>query len=65
MNYEINVSKDGMHFFATHERSITCTTKLKEVIEVFKEKFPPSQGYQISAMLIKTMGETLDIDDLK
>ena len=32
MGYEINVSLNGKHFFATHERSITNNWKLKEIL---------------------------------
>lgn len=45
--YEINVAKDGRHFFATHKRSLTSEWKMKEALEIFKEKFPESEGYQI------------------
>lgn len=44
MYYEINVSLNGKHFFATSERSITNDEKLKEVYYTFKEKFPESEG---------------------
>ena len=47
--YEINVSRNGIHFFATHQRSITDERTLKRILEVFKEKFPTSEGYQILA----------------
>ena len=48
MNYEINVSLNGRHFFATHERSITNSSELMKVFKVFVEKFPESEGYKIS-----------------
>lgn len=57
MHYEINVALNGTHFFATHERSIDNDKKLSDVIEVFTEKFPKSEGYEISATRYKTIGE--------
>lgn len=45
--YEINVAKNGRHFFATHKRSLTTEWKMKEALEIFKKKFPESEGYQI------------------
>ena len=45
--YEINVAKDGRHFFATHKRSLTTEWKMKEALAIFKEKFPESEGYRI------------------
>lgn len=48
MNYEINVSLDGRHLFATHERSITHWNSADKVYRIFKDKFPESEGYSIS-----------------
>lgn len=47
MYYEINVSLNGRHFFATAPRSITTYTELKKVLPVIIEKFPASEGYEI------------------
>ena len=47
MYYEINVSLNGQHFFATAERSITNLNKAEKVYDLFKEKFPESEGYKI------------------
>lgn len=46
--YEINIAKNGHHFFATAERSITNKWKLEEIFPVIKEKFPEEEGYGIS-----------------
>lgn len=49
MGYEINVAKDGIHYFATHERSIGHDKKkLEELYKKFLEMFPESEGYQIN-----------------
>ena len=63
--YEINVSKDGRHFFATHERSITDPAKLRDVLWVIGQKFPESEGYQISVTKEIRGGEYLGPDTLK
>lgn len=55
--YEINVSLNGVHFFATHKRSLTDKRKMQEVLEVFKEKFPESEGYQIIVTAQYAYGE--------
>lgn len=47
MYYEINVSLNGRHFFATAPRSITTYAELKKVLPVIIEKFPASEGYVI------------------
>lgn len=62
MYYEINVSLNGRHFFATHERSIVNETKLKEVYRVLKKKFPQEEGYDITVSCIKTTGKYIDME---
>lgn len=60
MYYEINVSLNGKHFFATTERSITDKQKLIEVYNVFLEKFPKSEGYGITVTEYKTVGQNIN-----
>lgn len=43
--YEINIALNGIHFFATHERSITDDFELKKILPILIEKFPESEGY--------------------
>lgn len=62
--YEINVSLNGQHFFATHERSIVSEQKLKEVYKVFKEKFPKSDGYELSVTYWTRNGKEIDMENL-
>lgn len=64
MHYEINVSKDGYHFFATSERSIASEASFKIVLKVIKEKFPKSEGYSVSASLVRTTGQILNVDKI-
>ena len=62
--YEINVSQHGQHFFATHERSIVSEHKLKEVYKVFKEKFPETEGYEISVTYWTKSGREINMGEL-
>lgn len=55
--YEINVSLNGVHFFATHKRSLPDKRTMQKVLEVFKEKFPESEGYRIMVTAESTYGE--------
>lgn len=64
MYYEINVSLNGSHFFATHERSITTRTKLKQVYESLLKAFPQSEGYEISISLNSVIGEFINPAEL-
>lgn len=62
MYYEINVSLNGKHFFATDKRSITNERALKEVYKVFKEKFPIKEGYDILVSHYETVGKFVDME---
>ena len=55
----INVAKNGRHFFATAENSIPTypPEKYEEVLKTFREKFPESEGYKISATKWTSHGE--------
>lgn len=64
MYYEINVAKNGEHFFATAERSITNESKAAEMTVEFMKKFPIEQGYEISVTMWQHMGKRLSISDL-
>lgn len=61
MHYEINVSKNGGHLFATHERSIVSFEKLKEVVSIFQEKFPENEGYEVSVTEWSCTGKSVDL----
>ena len=63
--YEINVSLNGQHFFATHERSIVSERKLKKIYGVFKEKFPESEGYEISVTYWMKSGREINMKELE
>ena len=48
MSYEINVSKNGSHFFATAKRSLSTKSQMEEVFKSFVIKFPSEEGYLLS-----------------
>jgi len=47
--YEINISLNGHHFFATHERSLTTHSSFIHTLKILKNKFPESEGYEVTA----------------
>lgn len=61
MYYEINVALNGKHFFATAERSITTSWELERILAVFREKFPATEGYNISVTKWSEIGEEINI----
>lgn len=46
--FEINVSLNGSHFFATHERSLRSTYDLNRVLPELQSRFKPEDGFEIS-----------------
>ena len=46
--YRINVAKNGYYLFATEQPGITSEESAKEVFDLFQEKFPESEGYEVS-----------------
>jgi len=61
MYYKINVTLDNRHFFATAKHSIQTQAQFDNAIEIFKEKFPKNEGYEISATLVQETGTILEI----
>jgi hypothetical protein len=59
MNYEVNVSLLGEHFFATSERSITTLSKATLVFLKLSKAFPSEDGYKVSVKVWRTMGEDI------
>ena len=57
--YEINVSRNGIHFFATDERSIIDKRTMQNVLKVFKAKFPENEGYNILVIARYAYGELI------
>ena len=64
MYYEINISKDGSHYFATAERSITDRRKLKEVYNKLKKSFPNEEGYEILVSRYEKIGMGINPEDI-
>lgn len=62
MYYEINVSLNGKHLFATAERSITDVHKLNAVYKLFTEKFPKEDGYRITVTKWDKVGKPMDME---
>ncbi|MDN3160901.1 hypothetical protein P0E55_14430 [Enterococcus faecalis] len=63
MYYEINVSRDGKHFFATAPRSITSMHDLQSVYPVLSNAFPASDGYELTVTRWKNRGYNVNMGD--
>lgn len=65
MHFVINVAKNGQHFFATAEHSITTPEKCKEVHSELKRVFPVQDGYNITCVRYPTqMGQHINPEGL-
>lgn len=60
-HYEINVSLNGKHFFATDKRSGRSEAEKDRVLTVFKEKFPTSEGYMIDVTKWEIRGQQEEV----
>lgn len=65
MYYEINVAKNGRHFFATDKRSLTTEAEAQEVYNTISEKFKKDEGYDISVSYHPQVGygETAEFEE--
>jgi hypothetical protein len=59
MHFEINVSKDGRHYFATAERSLTYREQADKVYADFCKRFPLTEGFRVSMVLYQNVGEPI------
>jgi hypothetical protein len=62
MCYEINISLNGQHLFATAERSITTKWEAEKIYKLFKEKFPASDGYDIDVTCWEKVGKRVNME---
>lgn len=55
--YEINVSRDGQHYFATAPRSFTRESEATTALEDFRVRFPKSEGFSIGLTYWRCVGK--------
>jgi hypothetical protein len=60
-HYEINISLNGKHLFATHPRSLTTEKEYNTTLAVLQEKFLQTDGYLITASKVEVIGKKLEI----
>jgi len=56
MYYEINVSLNGNHFFATAERSATTEYEARRLFTEIKNRFRKEDGYNVTCTLWDKFG---------
>lgn len=63
MHYEINVTHNNMHFFATAKRSCRDIHKATDVFNTLKRRFPESEGFHITITRWETLGTRISLGD--
>lgn len=64
MGYEINISKNGKHHFATANRSLGYDIKkVKEVYKELKSIYTEENGFVISVSRISTISSPIDMEE--
>lgn len=64
MGYEINISKNGNHYFATAERSFGANIqKTKQVYKELKSLYPEDKGFKITVTMYSNVGNTIDMEE--
>lgn len=61
-HYEINVALNGKHLFATAPRSLQTENEARKLYKLFKEKFPKSEGYEMSVSNTPIISHTLNFE---
>jgi len=61
-HFEINVSLNGRHYFATSFRSIQTKEELRIVYADFERKFLEKDGYSLSVCFIPAVHYYVNID---
>lgn len=56
MYYVINVSRNGLHFFATGPNSVVTDNDLRKVLPEIRRAFPESAGYAVAVSHEQTTG---------
>lgn len=61
MHYEINVSKNGQHYFATAPRSLTEGVVAHDMAAEFLVRFPKSEGFVVTMTRWETKGTPIKV----
>lgn len=64
MGYEINISKNGKHYFATADRSLGHDIKkTKQIYQELKSLYPEDKGFKLSVTLWNHVGSNIDMEE--
>jgi hypothetical protein len=63
MYYEINVSLNGRHFFATAKRSLRTRDEAEQCLKKILESFTKPEGYRVSISLITEQSQHYELSE--
>lgn len=58
--FRINVSLNGQYLFATEQEHLTTEAEAHKVFNLFREKFPESDGYNVTCRIQRSYGQAWD-----
>lgn len=64
MNFQISVSRYGVHLFSTSTDNRSTTNWLIEVHTTFLEKFPPEEGFKVRVRARNEKVDTFEFADI-
>lgn len=64
-HYEINVSLNGRHFFATDSRSAVDMEDAERLVFEFRKRFPVEQGFFVTCTHWRCGGQNIDFPEFK
>lgn len=60
--YEINVSHNGRHLFATDPRSCKTHTEMLNVFMHLEKRFPKEEGFEVTVTRWETKGSKVKLE---
>lgn len=64
-HYEVNVSRNGQHFFATAPRSLLTRQQALDAVNAFMERFPAEDGYKVTCYGKAETGREMTMAELQ
>jgi hypothetical protein len=60
--FEVNVSLNGKHLFATAPRSARSAFELKRLLKVLRQQFPYKEGFEVTCTKWESSGTVVDVE---
>lgn len=64
-HFRINVSRNGVHFFATATHSCVSKRQAQEVYKELSNRFPVGEGFKVDVSFVDCVGYSVNPNDWK